>query len=55
MGFSGHLLMPVGVGPLLLFHKMHCGAVSIKRDKYLTLAYSLNSTGSSHSAQYCRY
>ena len=40
---------------LLLFHKIHSGAVSIEKDKYLTPAHSLKSTRSSHSVQYCRY
>ena len=40
---------------LLLFHKIHCGVVSIDKNKYLTLAHSLKSTRSSHSAQCCRY
>ena len=40
---------------LLLFHKIHSGAVSIEKKKYLTPAHSLKSTRSSHSAQYCRY
>ena len=40
---------------LLLFHKIHSGAVSIEKDKYLTPARSLKSIRSSHSAQYCRY
>ena len=40
---------------LLLFHKMHSGAVSIEKDKYLTPAHSLKTTRASHSAQYCRY
>ena len=40
---------------LLLFHKIHFGAVSIEKDKYLTPAHSLKSTRASHSAQYCRY
>ena len=40
---------------LLLFHKIHSGAVSIEKDKYLTPARSLKSTRSSHSTQYCRY
>ena len=39
----------------LLFHKIHSGAVSIVKDKYLTPAYCLKSTRASHSAQYCRY
>ena len=40
---------------LLLFHKIHSGAVYVEKDKYLTPARSLKSTRSSHSAQYCRY
>ena len=40
---------------LLLFQKIHSGAVSIEKDKYLTPARSFKSTRSSHSAQYCRY
>ena len=40
---------------LLLFHKIHCGAVSIEKGKYLTPAHSLKSTRSSPSAQNCRY
>ena len=53
---NGHLLRPVGIGSSLLFlHKIHFGAVSIEKDKYLTPAHSLKSTRASHSAQYCRY
>ena len=40
---------------LLLFQKIHCGAVSIEKDKYMTPAHSLKTTRSSHSAQYCRH
>ena len=40
---------------LLLFHKIHCGAVSIETDKYMTPAHSLKTTRSSHSAQYSRH
>ena len=40
---------------LLLFHKIHCGAVSIEKDKYMTPAPSLKTTRSSHSAQYRRH
>ena len=40
---------------LLLFHMIHCGAVSIEKDKYMTPAHSLKSTRSSHSAQYRRH
>ena len=41
---------------LLLFHKIHCGAVSIEKDKYImTPAHSLKTTRSSHSAQYRRH
>ena len=40
---------------LLLFHKTHCGAVSIEKDKYMAPAHSSKTTRSSHSAQYCRH
>ena len=40
---------------LLLFQKIHCGAVSIEKDKYMTPAHSLKTTRSSHSAQYRRH
>ena len=40
---------------LLLFHKIHCGAVSIEKDKYMTPAHSLKTTRSSHCAQYRRH
>ena len=40
---------------LLLFHKIHCGTVSIEKDKYLTHALSWKVTRSSHCTQYCRY
>ena len=40
---------------LLLFHKIHWGAVSIEKDKYMTPAHSLKTTRSSHSAQYRRH
>ena len=40
---------------LLLFHKIHSGAVSIEKVKYLTPAHSLKTTRALHSAQYCRY
>ena len=39
---------------LLLFHKIHCGAVSIEKDRYMTPAHSLKITRSLHCAQYCR-
>ena len=48
MSLNGHLLR----SSLLLFHKIHCGAVSIEKDKCMTLAHSLKTTRSSHSAQY---
>ena len=51
MNLSGH----TDRYSLLLFHKIHSGAVSIEKDKYLTPAHSLKATRSSHSAQYCRY
>ena len=40
---------------LLLFHKIHSGAVSMEGDGCLAPARGLGSTRSSHSAQYCRY
>ena len=40
---------------LLLFHKIHCEAVSIEKDKYMTPAHSLKTTRSLHSAQYRRH
>ena len=40
---------------LLLFHKIHVGAVSIEKHMYLTPAHSFKSTRASHSAQYCKY
>ena len=40
---------------MLLFHKIHCGAVAVEKDKYLTLAHNLKTTRSSHHAQYCSY
>ena len=53
---SARCLMSLsGDRSLLLFHKIHSGAVSIEKDKYLTPVHSLKSTRASHSAQYCRY
>ena len=43
------------LGNMLLFHKIHSGAVSIEKDKYLAPAHSLKSTRASRCAQYCRY
>ena len=40
---------------LLLFHKIHCEAASVEKDKYMTPADSSKTTKSSHSAQYCRF
>ena len=40
---------------LLLFHNIHCDAVSIEKAKYLPPALSSKVTRSSHCAQYCRY
>ena len=47
--------LSISVSSLLLFHKIHCGAVSIEKDKYMTPAHSLKTTRSSHSAQYRRH
>ena len=52
MSLSGHLLRPEGIGSPLLFHKIHCVALSIEKDKYLTPAHSLKSTKPFHSAKY---
>ena len=51
MSLNGHLLR----SSLLLFHKIHCGAVSIEKDKCMTPAHSLKTTRSSHNAQYRRH
>ena len=40
---------------LFLFHKIHCGAVFIEKDKYMTPAHRLKTMRSSHSAQYRRH
>ena len=34
---------------LLLFHKIHCGAVSIEKDKYMTPTHSSKTTRSLHT------
>ena len=47
--------LSISVSSLLLFHKIHCGSVSIEKDKYMTPAHSLKTTRSSHSAQYRRH
>ena len=39
---------------LLFFHKIHCGTVSIDKDKYLIPSQRTISTRSSHNSQYCR-
>ena len=39
---------------LLFFHKIHCGTMSIDKDKYLAPSQSTRSTRSSHNSQYCR-
>ena len=40
---------------VFLFHKIHCGAVFIEKDKYMTPAHRLKTTRSSQSAQYRRH
>ena len=40
---------------LPFFQKIHCGAVSIEKDKYLAPALNSQVIRSSHCAQYCRY
>ena len=39
---------------LLFFHKIHCGTMSIDKDKYLIPSQRTRSTRSSHNSQYCR-
>ena len=39
---------------LPLKEKIHCGTMSIDKDKYLTPSQSTRSTRSSHNSQYCR-
>ena len=39
---------------LLFFHKIHCGTMSIDKEKYLTPSQNTRSTRSSHNSQYCR-
>ena len=48
------LKAPRDQSSLLFFHKIHCGIMSIDKDKYLTLSQSTRSTRSSHNSQYCR-
>ena len=43
------------VKSLLFCHKIHCGTISIDKDKYLTPSQSTQSTRSSHNSQYCRH
>ena len=40
---------------LPIFHKIHCGIMSIDKDKYLTLSQRTRFTRSSHNSQYCRH
>ena len=48
MCLSGHLLRPElrDWSSLLLLHKIHCGVVSVEKDKFLTPAHSLKITKS---------
>ena len=39
---------------LLFFHKIHCGTMSIGKDKYLTPSQGTRSNRSSDNSQYCR-
>ena len=50
MSLSGHLLRPIEIRPLCfyLFHKIHCGAVSVGKDYHLTFAHSSKVTRSPH-------
>ena len=42
LGLNGHRLIPVGISP----PRIHCGAVSIEKDKYMTTAHSSKTTRS---------
>ena len=39
---------------LLFLHKIHCGIMSIDKDKYLTPSQRTRSKRASHNAQYCK-
>ena len=55
MSCNGQLWRPEGISPLcFFFHKIHCGTMSIDKDKYLTPSQSTRCTRSSHNSQYCR-
>ena len=43
-----------GQSSLLFFHKIHCGTMSIDKDKYLTPSQSTRPTRSPQTSQYCR-
>ena len=51
---NGQLWRPGGISPLCFFHKIHCGIMSIDKDKNLTPSQRTRSTRSSHNSQYCR-
>ena len=44
MSCNGQLWRPGGISSLLFFHKIHCGTMSIDKDKYLTPSQSTRST-----------
>ena len=50
-----HTFELISWGPraLLLFHKIHCGAVSREKGKYTTPAHSSKTTKSSPDLQWC--
>ena len=41
MSCNGQLWRPRGISPLLFFHKIHYGTMSIDKDKYLILFQNL--------------
>ena len=58
MKCNGQLWRTAGISALccffVFFHKIHCGIMSVDKDKYLTPSQSTRSTRSSHNLQYCR-
>ena len=56
MSLNDHLLRPVGISPpYFSFTRFIMEQCPLKKDKYMTPAYSSKTTRSSHGAQYCRY
>ena len=54
MSCNGQLWRPGGISRLFFFLMIHCGSMSIDKDKYLTPSQRTRFTRSSHNSQYCR-